>query len=162
MEEWKDIQGYEGLYQVSSFGRVKSLNYNHTGKEGILKAVDKGNGYLIVTLCKYGKSKCLMVHKLVATTFISNPDNLPEVNHKDENKKNNKVENLEWCSSQYNMEYSHGKPVIGINKVSGLIIEFPSTKEAERQTGISQSNISACCKGKRYKSAGGFLWFYAE
>ena len=162
MEEWKPVKGYEGLYEVSNLGRVKSLNYRRTGKEEIMKVWNDSCGYLLVKLHKDGKCKYYTVHRLVAQTFLENPNNLPEVNHIDENKENNKASNLEWCTARYNMEYSHGKAVIGINKVSGLIIEFPSTKEAERQTGISQSHISACCKGKRYKSAGGFYWYYAE
>ena len=161
MEEWRDIQGFEGRYMVSNYGRVKSLNYNHTGKEGILKAGDNGYGYLFVVLCKDGKDKKCRINRLVAQAFLPNPDNLPEVNHKDEDKKNNCVDNLEWCTSQYNTEYSQGKAVIGINKVSGLILEFPSAHEASRQTGINQGNISSCCKGKK-KSAGGFYWHYAN
>ena len=162
MEEWRDIKGYEGKYMVSNLGRVKSLNYNKTGKEGILKGVDNGDGYLVVELSKDGKGKTCRINRLIAQAFIPNPDNLPEVNHKNEDKTDNRVENLEWCTKQYNIEYSKAKAVIGINKVSGLILEFPSAMEAERQTGINNSNIIACCKGKRYKSAGGYIWFYAD
>ena len=163
MEEeiWKDIEGFEGKYMVSNWGRVKSLNYNKTGKERIMKPHDNGYGYLDVQLYKDGKVKHCRVNRLVAMAFIPNLDNLPEVNHKDENKYNNCVDNLEWCTSQYNTEYSQGKAVIGINKVSGLILEFPSNMEASRQTGIAQQNICACRKG-RQKSAGGFYWYYAD
>ena len=161
-EIWKDIQGYEGKYMVSNYGRVKSLNYNNTGKEGIMKLTKDGNGYLQVQLHKDGKVKECRVNRLVAQAFLENPDNLPEVNHKDKIRTNNNVENLEWCTTQYNVEYSKAKAVIGINKVSGLILEFPSSREAERQTGINQSHICACCKGKRYKSVGGYVWFYAD
>ena len=168
-EIWKDIEGYEGLYQVSNLGRVKSLNYHRTGKEGILEGY--GNDYLQVNLCKDGNREQPLVHVLVATAFIENPDNLPEVNHKDENKYNNCMDNLEWCSHSYNNTYNDkakkvgkklSKSVIGINKISGLILEFPSTCEASRQTGIDQGNITKCCKGKRYKSAGGYIWHYAD
>lgn len=176
MEEWRDIKGYKGRYQVSNTGNVKSLNYRRTGKEKILEGVDNGHGYLYVSLSKDGKGKSCPVHKLVAQAFLDNPDNLPEVNHKDENKYNNCMDNLEYCSRSYNVNYGTGskrsaekrrndtrisKAVIGINKVSGLILEFPSIIEAERQTGISCSNICACLKG-RQKSAGGYYWHYAS
>ena len=175
-EIWKDIKGYEGKYMVSNLGRVKSLNYHRTGKEGILKGGDNGYGYLKVELCKEGKVNQPLVHVLVATAFLENPDNLPEVNHKDEDKTNNRVENLEWCSRLYNINYGtrskrsaekrrndpkRSKPVIGIDKVSGLILEFPSTMEASRQTGIDQRRINDCLKGRK-KSAKGFYWFYVE
>ena len=168
MEEWRDIQGYEGKYMVSNYGRVKSLGRTVRCARGyrivaerILKGSDDGYGYLQVNLCKDGKGKWYLVHRLVAETFISNPQNLPEVNHKDEVRTNNCVQNLEWCSSQYNVEYSQAKVIIGINKISGLIVEFPSTREASRQLGIPNSNICACLKG-RQKSAGGYVWYYAE
>ena len=154
-EIWRDIEGYEGYYQISNMGRVKSLERTvrcnrgyRTIPEKILEGVDNGKGYLKVNLCKEGKVMQPLVHVLVATAFLENPQNLPEVNHKDENKYNNCMDNLEWCTSQYNVEYSKAKAVIGINKVSGLIMEFPSTMEAERQTGINHSNICACLKGK--------------
>ena len=167
-EIWKDIEGFEGYYQISNMGRVKSLErtvWNGRGyqkvPEKILEGGDNGYGYLKVELCKEGKVKTCRIHRLVAMAFIPNPNNLPEVNHKDKIRTNNKVENLEWCTSQYNVEYSQGKAVIGINKVSGLILEFPSVREAERQTGIASSNICACLKG-RLKSTGGYYWFYAD
>lgn len=160
-EIWKDIAGYEGKYQVSNRGRVKSLNYNRTGQERILKVGNVGNGYLGVILYKNGKIKRCKIHRLVTTAFIPNPDNLPEVNHKDKNKTNNCVDNLEWCTTQYNIDYSKSKQVIGIHKVTGLILEFSSTMEAERITNIPNGNISKCCKGRR-KSAGGYIWMYTE
>ena len=162
MEEWRDIKGYEGKYMVSNLGRVKSLNYNNTGKEKIMKGRDNGKGYLRVNLTKDGKVKTCRIHRLVAQAFLENPQNLPEVNHKDKIRTNNHVENLEWCTTKYNVEYSKAKAVIGINKISGLIVEFPSAREAERYTGIANQSICACCKGKRYKSCGGFYWFYAD
>lgn len=167
-EIWKDIEGFEGLYQISNMGRVKSLErtaWNGKGyykiPEKILEGADNGTGYLKVGLCKDGEVEQPLVHRLVAQAFLPNPDNLPEVNHKDKNTKNNCVDNLEWCTRQYNVEYSNAKAVIGINKVSGLIVEIPSAIEAERTLGIKQSNITACCKGKR-KSAGGYYWHYAS
>ena len=101
MEEWKDIKGYEGLYQISNKGRVKSL-YN---KGKILTPGKDKDGYSIVSLYKNKIKKTNKVHRLVAQAFLSNPDNLPQVNHKDENKLNNCVENLEWCSVEYNINY---------------------------------------------------------
>ena len=167
-EEWRDIEGYEGKYMVSNMGNVKSLKrtvwYNggyYKKSEKILKGCDNGKGYLRVELCKDGKGKWYRINRLVAQAFLENPQNLPEVNHIDQDKTNNKVENLEWCTNQYNVEYSKAKAVIGINKVSGLILEFPSANEAKRQTGINQSNIIQCCKGRR-NSAGGFYWQYAD
>ena len=160
-EIWKDIEGFEGMYQVSNMGNVKSLNYNHTGKEKILKGRDTGIGYLQLHLCKDGKIKNYFVHQLVATAFCENQEGYTEVNHINEDKSDNRADNLEWCSRQYNVEYSKAKAIIGINKISRLILEFPSAREAERQTGIASSNICACLKG-RLKSTGGFYWHYAE
>ena len=105
MEIWKDIKGYEGLYQVSNMGRIKSLGNNKTRKEKILSLKPSNNGYIKVYLCKNGKQKPFSVHRLVAQAFLPNPDNLPEVNHIDENKENNHVKNLEWCDRKYNMTY---------------------------------------------------------
>ena len=105
MEEWRDIKGYEGLYQVSNKGRVKSLGNNKTKKEKILSLKPSNNGYIRVYLCKNGKQKPFSVHRLVAQAFLLNPNNLPVVNHKDENKLNNNVENLEWCTVAYNNTY---------------------------------------------------------
>lgn len=108
-EIWKDILGYEGLYQVSSFGRVRGLDrydsMNRFWKGRILKSQTGTGGYLFVQLCLNGKVKAYSVHRLVAETFIHNPDNLPQVNHLDEDKTNNRVENLEFCDSKYNVNY---------------------------------------------------------
>ena len=106
MEEWKDIEGYEGIYQVSNLGRVKSLRDNfHRPREKILNPVNDKLGYNIVCLHKDGKHKNYKIHRLVAIHFIENPNNYPQVNHKDENKTNNTVDNLEWCTSEYNNNY---------------------------------------------------------
>lgn len=104
-EEWRDIKGYEGLYQVSNLGRVKSLNYLNTGREQFLIAANDTAGYKIVSLCKNSKRKTCTIHKLVATAFIPNPNKLPMINHKDENKANNEIDNLEWCTASYNNSY---------------------------------------------------------
>ena len=169
-EIWKDIEGYEGLYQVSNLGRVKSLNYHRTGKERIMKPQKTNWGYLFVGLCKDGKVKQPLVHRLVGQAFIENPNNLPCINHKDVNPENNCVENLEWCSYEYNNTYNgrakkvaekQSKPVFSVNKESGLIMWWESAREAGRVLGISQSDIGKCCKGKA-KSCGNYTWFYAD
>lgn len=182
-EIWKPIEGYEGKYMVSNTGKVKSLNYRRTGKEGILKGRINDKGYLRVELCKDGRKKWYMIHRLVAHAFLENSQNLPVVNHKDENKQNNCVQNLEWCSVSYNNTYGVrigkvteklrgrkqseecikklSKPVFSIDKESGLIMWWQSAKEAGRITGIDQGSITRCCQGK-YKSAGGNIWFYAD
>ena len=170
MEQWKSISGYEGLYEVSDLGRVKSLNYKHTGTEKIMKMVKRIDGYLHVGLCKDGHKKQLLVHRLVAETFIPNPANLGTVNHKDENKTNNVVGNLEWMSMKDNTNYGTrnkrvaealSKQIQMFDKSTGeLLATFPSINEAGRVTGTYQSNISTCCNGER-KSAGGYVWRYA-
>ena len=170
-EIWKDIEGYEGLYQVSNMGRVKSLNYRRTGKEEILEGLKNTWGYLYVQLSKDGKVKQCRINRLVAQAFLPNPDNLPIINHKDEDKCNNHMDNLEWCSHSYNNTYNDrakkagkklSKPVFSVDKESGLIMYWESIIEAERCTGIDKGNITRCCKGKKYKSAGGHIWFYAD
>ena len=167
METWKAIAEYEGLYEVSDMGRVKSLKY---GKENILKPQNNTWGYLQVCLRKDGHTKQLLVHRLVAKAFIPNPQGLETVNHKDEVKTNNTVSNLEWMSKKDNINYgTHNKRVAeSLSKqvkmfdksTGGLLTTFPSLMEAVRVTGINQGNISSCCNGKK-KSAGGYIWRYS-
>ena len=167
-EEWKEIKGYPN-YMVSNKGNVKSLNYRHTGREKMLKLSVNNKGYLIVKLYKNRKLKNLRVNRLVAEAFISNPNNLPQVNHKNEIKDDNRVENLEWCDAKYNNNFGTrkervaeklSKPVLQINKTTNEIIsEFPSTIEVKRQLGINHTSISQCCNGKR-NTAGGYKWQY--
>lgn len=159
-EYWKYIKGYEGLYQVSNFGRVKS---NKFGKERILKPFTNSTGYLLVSLCKDGKVKAFTVHRLVAEAFIDNPDNLPQVNHRDENKLNNNVDNLEWCTNEYNINYGTrtercSKPVLQYTLDGEFVREWPSIMEAARN-GYYQGHVVACCQGKR-KAHKGFIWKY--
>ena len=104
MEEWRDIEGYEGLYQISNLGRVKSFP-RPTTPGGILKTIKRKDGYCSIKLSKNGKVKKVLVHRLVAKAFIPNTNNLPIINHKDENPLNNNVDNLEWCDYKYNNNY---------------------------------------------------------
>lgn len=181
MEEWRDIKVYEGLYQVSNYGRVKSLeryekcgNFIRVRKEKILKQKLNLYGYLEVGLCKNAITKYFKVHRLVAESFISNPNNYPQVNHKDENKENNCVDNLEWCDCSYNINYGTrsekcaekllnrediSMPVYQFTLDGELIAVWKSESEAGRN-GYNPKHISACCKGKEKKHKG-FIWRYA-
>lgn len=169
-EIYKDVVGYEGKYQVSNLGNVKSLNYRQTGKEKVMKQTLIDNGYLQVDLYNNGKHKKYGVHRLVADAFLDNPNNYPQVNHKDENKQNNNVDNLEWATAQYNINYgTHGeragktrsKPVIQYDLQGNFIKSWNSATEIEKQLKISRTNICNCCNGK-IKTAYGYKWRYAE
>lgn len=177
-EIWKDVIGYEGLYKVSSLGRVKSLDKIVTHKDGrkqlykgkLLSPYKSADGYLQVCLCKDNKVKKMYVHRVVSQSFSPNPDNLPHVNHKDEVVTNNRVSNLKWCTSKYNCNYgtrnskiakSRLKPVVMYDKQGNKLKEFKSLLDAERYLNKPKGNsqISRCCKGKR-KSAYGYIWKY--
>ena len=168
MEEiWCPIKGYEGIYEVSDQGRVRSLKF---GKERILKQGKPQNGYLQVDLYKNGEQKKYLVHRLVSKTFIPNPDNLPEVNHIDEDKENNTVQNLEWCDRKYNQNYGNrtqrqsekcSKPVLQYTKSGEFVREWKSATDVERNLGYYSQNISSCCTGKR-KNAHNFIWRYKD
>ena len=165
-EFWRDIEGFEG-YQISNLGRVRSFKRN---KVRIMKPVADKRGYLRVFLRKNNSLKTLFIHRLVTQAFLPNPNNLPQVNHKDEDKTNNNVSNLEWCDAKYNANYgtrnekiveAHSKIVFQIDKNTNVIINiFPSIREAERETGCNHGHICNCCKGKR-KTAGNYKWRYA-
>lgn len=175
-EIWKDIPGYEGLYQASSLGRIRSVTHivragknkqRHVNSK-ILSPWKTLNGYLHVSL---GRNKKVAIHRLVALAFISNPDSLPCVNHKDECKTNNVFSNLEWCDKSYNALYGacqdklrrhKNQPVRIYDKVTNLFIkEFESIKIAMNETGVHAVTISQVCRGLR-KSTGGYIWKYAE
>ena len=160
-EEMKDVKDYEGLYAITRDGKVWSYKRKKFLKPGLTK-----NGYHQVGLYKNRERKFYLIHRLVAETYIPNPEGLPCVNHKDENKDNNCVSNLEWCDAKYNANYgtrterAAKKQSIPIYCVE-LDRVFKSGKEAAEELGLSQGNISKCCKG-RYKTTGGFHFRYAE
>ena len=179
-EIWKDIAGYEGLYQVSNLGRIRSLTrkVSVVGKKNgrvfkgkIKKDVrEKKNGYLVVSLFRKGNSKRFFIHRLVATAFIPNSNDLPQVNHKDEDKTNNKVSNLEWCDAKYNTNYGSciEKRIapqckrVSQYTISGAYVQsFASMADVERTFGFNHSAICACCKDFT-KTAYGYKWKYAE
>lgn len=181
-EVWKDIEGYEGLYQVSNFGRVRSLDrYVNHPKGKVLKkskiispGINKHN-YKYVTLSKSNNKKTFRVHRLVAEAFIPNPLNLPCVNHKDEDKTNNHVDNLEWCTYEYNINYGtrterhkntiipKKNPVLQLDLDGNIVNEFESLTEAYEKTGFYKTNISRVCKNlPKYKTYKGFKWKYKE
>lgn len=170
-EEWKDIIGFENLYQISSYGRIRSFTKKSKGK--ILNPYKTEKGYLKVDLIKNKNRISKKVHILVAEAFIPNYHNLSTINHKDENKENNNIFNLEWMSLKDNQNYgTRNKRISNKNTNSKLskkvlqytlddifIKEWESVSEIERQTNYSQGNISSCCRGLR-KSAYNYKWKY--
>ena len=161
-----DGEPYE-RFQVSNLGRVMNLNYYNTGKAKLIEPSYDGQGYLQVNLYKNKKTKKCYVHRLVAELFIPNPENLPEVNHIDEDKTNNRVDNLEWKSPKDNCNHgtrneriakAKSKKVLQLSLTGDLIREWPSTRECGRN-GFAQSHVVDCCNGKlpHYK---GFRWKY--
>lgn len=169
-EIWKDVPNYDGLYQISNFGRVKSFNFSrkHFNQNyHFLKPNISNNGYEQVTL--YNKSRerhKYLVHKLVAEAFLSNPHNYPCVNHKDENKLNNSVDNLEWCTYKHNNNYGTARIRARITKsrpvsqytLEGIwIASYVSPSIAADIIGCDRHRITDCCNGKT-SSALGYLW----
>ena len=186
MKEWRDIDGFPN-YMVSNTGEIKSLNYNKTGKEKVLIPHKLSNGYLGINLYDDNKRSCyLLIHRLVAQAFLPNPNGYRIINHKDENRSNNSVNNLEWCSYKYNLNYGNRNsklsnsltnnpffsiPVLQYSKTREFLKEFPSIAEAART--INNGNIKAavtnilkCCRGVadiqfgivRRKTAYGYIW----
>ena len=177
-EIWRDIEGYEGLYQVSNKGRVKSLERTVTQKNGrkysvkgrILKPATDKDGYLRVDFFNDSGRKVFKVHRLVCEAFHKNPENKPCVNHIDENKTNNTVSNLEWCTVAENTNYgtrnariskAQSKPVGQYTRDGKLIKVWQSTMEVQRQLGFAPSNISDVALGKR-RTAYGYVWKYVK
>ncbi len=172
-EEWRDVKGYEGYYQVSNKGRVKRLKTigkgGRTYRERILIPV-YNTRYLNVSLCKNGIIKQHRVHRLVCAAFIENPHNYPCINHKDENRLNNNADNLEWCTYKYNNSYgtvvvrrakSRSRAVIQMDLRGRRIKKWDSLKDASEYFGVKYSNIISACRGRQLTSAG-YKWRYAE
>lgn len=180
-EIWKDIKDYEGMYQISDIGNVKSLNYRNLGYAKNLVPKRNNCGRMWVELTKNGCKKQMLVHRLVAMAFIDNPNHYPQINHKDENPANNCVDNLEWCTQSYNIQYTINRHPrqrreiknysLKYRKISGREIEQVSqdgkviktwndARTIFKETGMSQWSITQCCDGKR-KQAYGFKWQYA-
>lgn len=168
-EEWSEVYSYDILFEVSTRGRVRT---KHHGKKGYQKdyvymqPTDNGKGYMRLNLKQSGKQKTVYVHELVALAFIPNPNGYVEVNHKDENKSNNNVENLEWCEHIYNCNYGTSKERIGRkNSVGVLCVEtnqvFNSVIDASETMGVGATAISNCLNG-RSKSSCGYTWRYAN
>lgn len=172
-EAWADIDGFEGMYQVSTIGRVRSLprdvamrrggrEYTMHHKGRVLRQVRSKDGYATVQIFKDSKPHTFKVHRLVATAFISNQDNLPEVNHIDGNKTNNTVENLEWCTKSHNMRHAYENGLISkenktfnrkkVRRSDGVV--FTSLTEAANASGTHVGNVSACCHGKLAHTSG--------
>lgn len=192
-EIWRPIKGYEGLYEVSNCGNVRSVDRVIIDSDGvkrllkgkIIKPAKQNKGYLVCGLWKNSKPKTITVHRLVAQAFLPNPDNLSEVNHKDENKDNNFIflkkdgsvdlnkSNLEWCTHLYSIRYGTGiqrsaekllnspkrsKRVLQLDINTGRVIsEYPSANEVTRKLNINSGGISMCCNEKR-KTYKGFKW----
>lgn len=178
MEEiWKDIPGYEGYYEVSNFGRVRSVERTipHNQKDGgvILRRIRQRiirfeltvYGYFIVRLHKYGVVRTILVHRLVAQLFIDNPENKPTVNHKDGNRTNNYVWNLEWCTQSENILHAsrvlhtltyRGRPVRCIETGE----TFPSIRKAAEKYGVAGTNLGNAIRGKGQKRCAGYHWEY--
>lgn len=186
-EIWKDVKGYEGYYQVSNMGRVKSMRVLKTPKNGVKcrknaflsTKTTHDKQYVLVALCRDGEKKQIQAHRLVAEAFIPNPKNLPCINHKDENPSNNWVGNLEWCTQGYNIQYSLERkgrlrpksellPLCAYTLSGEFIAQYRSVWEAIEKLHIesnsprgTRNNIRMCCKGK-VNSACGYVWRYAD
>jgi len=168
-EIWLPIADFENLYQISNYGRVRSLPRNTT--KGKIMKLDKNiDGYMCICLSKNNINKRMRVNRLVASAFIPNPNNLPQVNHINEIKTDNRVENLEWVTTKQNNNHgthnekiakAKSKQVNQYDLAGNFIKTWESATEIERQLGFAQGNISNCCNGKR-KSAYGFIWRFNE
>lgn len=187
-EVWKDIPGYEGWYQVSNMGRIKSMDRSFTQKRicdsverhiftkgKVIKASYTYGLYLFCHLKKNGTSKAVKYHRIVCSVFHKNPDNLPQVNHKNEIKTDNRADNLEWCTPKYNRNYGTAperlskklrnradcsKPVYKFSLNGVLLKEYPSIKEAARDNNLKEANIVSVCNNGKSSSTGGFIWSF--
>ena len=162
-EIWKPIKNYENLYEISNFGVIRKVKTKRP-----LKVFYRTNGYYTTSLCKDYKVTMVYLHRLIAETFIPNPDNLPCVNHIDGNKTNNDLNNLEWCSLLDNIRHAYKNSLMENNRkvaqydINGNYIKtYNSTNEASKETNISQSSISMCALGK-YKQTKGYIFKYLK
>lgn len=183
-EQWKPIKGLEGYYEVSNQGRIRSLDRVLLGcygsvqhKKGqLMKPINMPNGYLAQGFNYNGKHRQYYIHRLVAQAFIPNPNNLPEVNHKDEDKANNVVDNLEWCDRIYNIRYGKARakiaqarrdgavrPVVQKDLMGTTLAVYRNSGVAMQSTGIDQSAIlKVCLKRDKFVTAGSFIWEFAS
>lgn len=187
-EIWENIKGFEGVYQVSNLGNIKSLDrivekkiggkkvYQHLKGNILRQKENHQNHYLYVELCKNGIQKTFSVHRLVAKTFLPNQKNLPFINHKDENRHNNNVNNLEWCTAKYNHDYgtrtlrealTKSKPVVQMDLEGNIISVYPNAIVAAKATGANRKAIQMIakhysCNGKKYLTSNGYKWEYLK
>lgn len=171
-EKWKDIPNYEGLYQISNFGRVKSFRKStkyRCQSEYILKPYVPQHGYEVVTLYDKSTKHKFLVHRLVATAFLPNPDNLPQINHKDENKRNNNVTNLEWCTAEYNNAYGTARlrasdtaslPIEQLAYDGKVIAIYRSTRIASELLGIKRGTLKSSID--KHSQLKGYYWQYSS
>ena len=181
---WVNIDGYDGRYQVSESGQVRSVDWVVINKRGI-KQVFKGKmlkptvnalGYYTVTLTKDGRGKPVLLHRIIAKAFIPNPLGYNEINHIDENKLNNSIGNLEWCTHLHNVRHGTAIERASLRKINNpatsnivaqisnngaIVAYYPSVREASRVVGIHPNSIIRCCRGER-KTTGGFHWRYVK
>ena len=182
IEEWRDVVGYEGLYEVSNlgnvrskekisvvvFGKLKGRQQHRKGKDIKINHANKGYSQVHLTKNRCGRTE--RVARLVAQAFIPNPDNLPFVNHKDENRSNDCVDNLEWCTHEYNCNYgnrkkriakAHSKPIVQCDMLGVFIRRWDSISDVTRTYGFEQSNLCKALNGK-YSNAYGYVWKYVK
>lgn len=174
-EEWRPVVGYEGSYEVSNLGRVKSLNYNHTGKEDMLKLSPNDKGYLQVKLYKNGEKSIRKVHQLVMMAFVGKCPTGHEIDHYDWNPTNNRLSNLSYQPNEVNRARRSPEGLQNVSEAAkkrakpvdqytldGIFVKtWKSTREIEMELGINHSHISRCCNDKR-KTAGGFIWKFSK
>lgn len=176
-EIWKDIPGYEELYQASNLGRIRSLDREISVNGGnqhtrfMCKQIKKGkirkskltkDGYYEIGLIKNGKTKFIRTHRLIAMAFIPNPNNYPVINHKNHNRLDNRSDNLEWCTVWYNNRYSKARKIVQLDKNYNLIKIWDCMSDVHRELGLSVSNISKCCINKKYKTGNSYWRYYEE